>query len=413
MKHFTMKRMKILEKKKIKLNNFMLLVLTNLLLGFTILVPETYGQESITITGNVRSQADNEPLPGVTVVIQGTTRGATTDLDGFYSIEASPGDVIKLSFVGYHAESFTVEADQTHYETTLSEDVIGLSEVVVTGYGVQQKSLVTGSIASVDGENIGKVRAPNATQALQGLAAGVHVIPRTGRPGEASDIRIRGISSISGTDPLIVIDGIPGGNLDNLNTNDIQSIEVLKDASSAAIYGASGGNGVILVTTRSGEKGELQTSFDFYHGFTQPVGKVDLMNSQQWADLMYEQDILTTTNPDTLPNYDWQDLIFDNAITEDYNLSISGGNERSTFLLNANYNKQEGIVKATQHERSNVRIQSNHELTSWLTLDQRTRFVNTVGEGIPAWEWQEYYANPIAAAMRMPPVAPAYEEDGS
>ncbi len=378
------------------------------ILGIFSFSPQVFGQERMTITGKVVDNATNEPLPGVVVLIKGTTTGAITDGDGMYSIQAPTGSVLEYSYMGYLTENVTVGINPV-IDVLLVQDIVGLQEVIVVGYGVQQKSLVTGSIASVGGDELRAVRVPSATQALQGMAAGVQIIPRSGRPGESSDIRIRGVSSISGTEPLIIVDGVPGS-LEGLNPNDIKSIEVLKDASSQAIFGASGGNGVILVTTHSGQKGEIRTSFDFYRGVTSPVGRLDLMDRDQWLELMNETGDLKTTRPDTFPNYDWQDIIFQNAITQDYNLNVSGGSEHSSFMLSSNYNKESGLVKSTNQERINLRLHSTHDLTKWLKIDQKTRFLNTVVDGFESWEWQGYYDNPIREALMMQPITPPYIE---
>lgn len=265
-------------------------------------------QEKQQITGKVIDGTTNESLPGVSILIKGTATGTITDMDGNFSMEAASSDLLVFSFIGYLSEEVTV-GNSTEINVTLVEDIIGLDEVVVTGYGVQKKSDVTGSIASVSGDKLTEIPVSGVDQALQGRAAGVNVISKSGRPGEETTIQIRGITSVNSLEPLIIVDGVRGS-LGRLNPNDIESIEVLKDASSAAIYGVSGGSGVILVTTKKGRRDKMQTSFNFFSGIETPTKKLDLMNSQEWMQWVEERyyednnlsyrDTVYTAQPDTL-----------------------------------------------------------------------------------------------------------------
>ena len=381
-------------------------------------------QNKKTVKGVVTDQKTSSPLIGVTVVVKGTTIGAITDIDGNYSLAASDKDVLEFSFIGYLRKEVRV-ADQTTINVTLAEDIVGLEEVVVTGYGVQKKSDLTGAVSSVSGEKISSIPVVSVEHALQGQAAGVNIIPKSGRPGEGADIQIRGISSINGTSPLVIIDGVQG-DLNKLNPGDIASIEVLKDASSAAIYGATGGNGVILVTTKNGKAGKMKVNFNIYRGFDNPVGKVEMMNSQEWMGVLEEIDYegkkknikpgefakAINARPDTLKTYDWQDIVFQQAQTENYDLSISGGNETSVFLFSTSLDKQGGIVKNTDYKRLTVRINSEHKVNNWLTFDEKATYTHTQKDGFDDWYWHNFYNNPIVGVISADPSQPAYDANG-
>ena len=371
-------------------------------------------QEQKTITGTVADGTGNS-LPGVSVYVKGTSEGTITDLDGNYTIKALASDILIFSYVGYLTQETPI-GDQTTINITLEEDIIGLDEVVVTGYGIQKKSDVTGSIASVSSEKINEIKISSVDQALQGLAAGVNVIPTSGRPGDAAVIQIRGISSVNGIDPLIIIDGVPADNLNGISSSDIKSIEVLKDASSAAIYGDSGGNGVIIVTTKSGTEGKIKTNLNFYYGVESPVGKLDLMNSQQFLSTVeetYAGNIAITSRPDTFPYYDWQDIIFEPGITQNYDLSTTGGTETSQYLFSASYNNQTGTIRASDYERFTIRMNSKHKISQRITLDNKFNYSNIKRYGLPDWQWNAYYDGPVRESLLMAPYVPDYNPDGT
>jgi TonB-linked SusC/RagA family outer membrane protein len=385
-------------------------------------------QDEILISGTVTDATTDEPLPGVSIMVKGTSVGIVTDLNGKYSIHVPPGASLQFSYIGYLTEEYTV-TDETELSVKLVPDIIGLEEVVVVGYGIQKKSDVTGSIASVSSEKLTEVPVAGIDQALQGRAAGVNIIPKSGRPGEGSVIQIRGITSVNDISPLIVIDGSvyrdvnmadPNAKtystiLSDLNPNDIESIEVLKDASSAAIYGASGGNGVIIITTKKGETGKLKTSFNYYAGIEKTVGKIDMMNSQQWlqtAEEVSRDETAITSRPDTFPTYDWQDYAFEPAYSQNYDLSIRGGSEKSTYRISSSYNKQNGIIRNSDYTRFTVRINSDHELTKRLTVEEKIYFINTKNLGFYDDQWHQYYDGPIRPCIEMVPAVPDYLPDG-
>lgn len=401
---------------KCKKSIILLIVIPALLLGtgnaFASSNPQ---QEKKPITGKVTEKSGNS-LPGVSVYIKGSSSGTITDLDGNYTIEAASSDVIVFSFVGYLTEETTV-GNQVKIDITLIEDIIGLDEVIVTGYGVQKKSDVTGSIASVSGEKLAEMPVASIDQALQGKAAGVNIVAQSGRPGESAIIQIRGIGSINTIDPLIIIDGIrsSASTFSNLNINDVESIEILKDASSAAIYGASGGNGVILVTTKKGKSGKITTNFNFFTGVEVVAKKLELMNSEEWLSTAEEQspsDIAITSRPDTFPNYDWQDYIFEPANTQNYDLSFRGGSEKSTFLISTSYNKQDGIIRNSDYARFTLRVNSEHQVTKRLSIDEKVFYTNSTRKGFGDHLWHEYYDGPIRPVYQMVPFVPDYLPDG-
>ncbi|MBN1116527.1 MAG: TonB-dependent receptor [Bacteroidales bacterium] len=371
-------------------------------------------QDGKLIKGTVKEARTQTPLPGVAVVIKGTSEGTITDIDGNFALEAGPADVLMFRYIGYIEESVLV-GEQTFIEVDLDEDLYGIDEIVVTGYGVQKKSDLTGSIASVSSEKLNSVPIPSVEHALQGMAAGVNIIPKSGKPGEGAVIQIRGISSINGSSPIVLIDGV-SGDLNSLNPSDIASIEILKDASSAAIYGSTGGNGVILVTTKAGTSGKMKVSANVYHGIENPVNTVDMMNSQQYRELLEElaspRAAAITTNPDTLGNYDWQDIVFQPAITDNYDVSLSGGNEVSTYLFSTSLSQQGGIVKNTDYQRFTMRLNSEHKINKYIVFDEKITFVNQLTEGFDQWYWHNFYNNPIVGVISMDPTVPAYDENG-
>jgi TonB-linked SusC/RagA family outer membrane protein len=381
-------------------------------------------QEKTTVTGKITT-VEGEELPGVNVVIKGTTIGTVTDVDGNYTIEIPDEHLsgeLQVSYIGYLSETFEI-AGQEVLDITLIPDLQQLEEVVVIGYGVQKKSDLTGAVATVSGEKLSELPVLGVDQALQGRAAGVSVIQNTGIPGARASIQIRGISSINGTQPLIIINGARTSDISMINPYDIESVEILKDASSAAIYGATGGNGVILITTKKGKPGKITTSFNYYRGWQKPWKKMDMMNSQEYAEVMNtitainaysrgREYIPWTTQPDTLDNYDWQDIMFRTAIMENYDLSVSGGNEKSDYYFSANYLKQEGIIRKSDYDRMSFHINSNHKLNKIIKVGESVRFVKSKNIGYEEWEFQNEYNTPMLSILTMYPYLPPYDENG-
>ena len=340
-----------------------------------------------TVSGTVTDKS-GQPLPGVTVIIKGTSQGTVTDADGKYSLSNIPGDAtLVFSFVGMRPQEAIV-ASKTSIDITMEVDAIGLDEVVAVGYGTVKKSDITGSISSVSSEKVVQVKAiSNIAQALQGQTAGVQVNQRSGQPGESMSIKIRGTNSISaGNDPLYVVDGMPLNSLSaQLNPNDIESIEILKDASSTAIYGSRGANGVIMITTKSGNEGKTKIVYDAYVGVQSLRKKMDLVNAKEFAQLQNE---VATNDGTNLPwtqtqiealgeGTDWQDLVYRNALVQNHNLSFSGGAKNTKFYTSFGYFDQNGIILNSGVKRLSFIGKIDQKLNEKLNLTTNVTFSNT------------------------------------
>lgn len=375
-----------------------------------LMVTATFGQER-TVTGIVTDK-NGESLPGVNVVVKGTTAGVVTDLNGKYSIKVpGPDATLVFSYVGYTSKEVKV-ADQTNISVTMEEEVRELDQVVVIGYGVQKKSDLTGAVASVSGKDFQGIASSNLTQVLQGRAAGVNVISNTGMPGGTVTIQIRGMSSVNGGEPLVVIDGIPGGDINSLNPADIESVEILKDAASQAIYGSNGGNGVIIVTTKKGKEGKYQTNFNAYYGWQNAASKIPMMNLTDYNRVVGELKVWNyfRRNLDTLQYYDYNDLIFeDNVPMQQYDFSTGGGTEKANFYVSGGYLNQDGIIRKSAYEKLNFRIKSEHKLSEKIKFDQNVSFINTKTEGFEEWMYTNIYFTPVYPALTYVPYIPPYK----
>jgi len=312
------------------------------------------------------------PLPGVSVLIVGTIIGNSTDFDGKYSIEAKEGDILRFSYIGMTtADRIVGPENEIHLRMVVNTDQ--LDEVVVVGYGSQNRSAVTGAISTVSADDITETPFARADQALQGRVPGVTAI-NNGSPGSQPMIRIRGLGTVNGNNPLVVVDGVVGGDMGSLNPNDIESISVLKDASTAAIYGALGANGVILVTTKKGKSGSLRLNFDTWAGIQTQNKRYNLLNTEQY--IQYATDLGNLQDPAAIPlritdpqyasylntDTDWQDEIFQTGVQQSYSLSASGGGENSNYMMSVGYLDQEGIVRETSYTRFNFRANSDFTL---------------------------------------------------
>lgn len=386
-----------------------------------------------TITGKV-SSADGEILPGVNVLIKGTTAGTVTDADGNYTLGVPNANaVLVFSFIGFSPEEVIV-ADRSVINVSLTPSLETLSEVIVIGYGTVKKSDLTGSVSSIKADELKAVPTTSFDQALQGRAAGVQVVQTSGQPGAEASIRIRGISSINaGNEPLYVIDGMlvttntndvtPGGGvgssprigpLSAINPNDIESIEILKDASATAIYGSRGTNGVVLITTKRGKKGTSVVNFESYYGFQEPSKKLDLLNASQFAEFVNE----ARTNGGQLPEYvnpqnlgegtDWQKEIFRTAPMQNYQLSFSGGSDKTQYAISGGYFGQDGIVINTDFKRYSFRTNINTELSKKFSVGTNMMFAYTRGTAVNTG-LQMITPGVIGAALGMNPILPVYD----
>ncbi|SDK72840.1 TonB-linked outer membrane protein, SusC/RagA family [Catalinimonas alkaloidigena] len=334
----------------------------------------------IRVTGQV-TDAQGQGIPGVNVLLKGTASGTVTDVDGNYTL-AVPDEsaVLVFSSIGYITQEILV-GNQTTLNIQLADNVQALSEVVVVGYGTQEKQNVTGAVASIDPQKLNQLPNISIDQALQGQAAGVQVTQGTGAPGDDIRVRIRGVGSINDNSPLYIIDGVPTkGPINTFNQRDIESISVLKDAAAASIYGARAANGVVIITTKSGKSGKTTFNLDSYYGWQEAYRLPKLLNTPQYVEIRNEAIANTnaqraangqgplaispfTGNADSLPNTDWLDALFRVAPIQSYNLSASGGSERIRFYLAGNYFNQEGIIPNSGFERYSFRSNVNADLS--------------------------------------------------
>ncbi|GAB3996986.1 TonB-dependent receptor [Spirosoma daeguense] len=339
------------------------------------------------IRGKV-SDANGQGIPGVSVVIKGTTRGTTTNSEGDFTLSADANATLVFSFVGYVSQEMQING-RSILNVTLQQDDRALEEVVVVGYGTQKRASVTGAVSSVTPKDLTALPVVSAESALQGRVPGVRVV-NNGSPGQAPIVRIRGIGSINfASGPLYVIDGIPSGDLNNLDPKDIESLEVLKDASSAAIYGSRASNGVVIITTKRGSKdGQLHVNFDSYVGSQSAWKRLDLLNTQQYVQyatalngnagiaLPGRLGNLNTPIYDgasqtfAQTNTDWQSVMFRTAPIQQHQVSVSGGGAKSRFFASAGYFDQEGILIGTNYKRGNVRLNSDHQITKAISFGQ-------------------------------------------
>ncbi|WP_341226431.1 TonB-dependent receptor [uncultured Arcticibacterium sp.] len=339
------------------------------------------------ISGKVLSQEGDE-LPGVSISIKGTTTGTTTDPNGNYSLNGTtPSSTLVFSYIGFQSQEVQV-GSRSIINITLEDDNKALEEVVVVGYGTQKKSSITGAVSTVSQKELQALPVVSLTQSLQGRVAGVSVTNNSS-PGASPVVRVRGVGSISlDSSPLYVIDGIPAGGLNNIDPKDIESLEVLKDASAAAIYGSRAANGVILITTKKGEAGKMSVNLDSYYGTQTAWKQLDLLNSAEY--IQYGTALLTASgqpvpgrfNNLNTPIYegapttfaqtetDWQDVMFRSAPISNTQLSLSGGNKSSRFYTSLGYFTQEGIFPETSYDRKSFRINSDHKLSKFLTIGQ-------------------------------------------
>lgn len=371
-----------------------------------------YTSAQINVTGKVTDGA--EPIPGVTILEEGTMNGTLTDIDGNYSIKVvSKESKIVFSSIGFATQKVLV-GNNSMINIKLVDEISALDEVVVIGYGTSKKRDLTGAVSSVKGSELVNIPVTSAAQALQGKAAGVNIVTTSGAPGADVNVTIRGGTSITqSTKPLYIVDGFEMDNaLSNINVNDIQSIEILKDASSTAIYGARGSNGIVLITTKSGKKGKTSVSYNAYYSIDKLSKKIDMMsNAEDYVKYQYEMSELqgkTTQWSSVFDNslgvdatdfysgvyhrisdryasddvIDWQDKVFGgSALTQSHHLSISTGNEKTQVLLSYNYNGQDGLLANHNLEKNAFRAKINSELYKGIRLDVNTMFTNTSTDG--------------------------------
>ena len=378
------------------------------------------------LKGNVTGASDGEPLIGVSVVVKGTSKGSVTDYDGNYALNGlKRGDIVVFSYIGYTAAEQTYNGQQT-MDIKLKEDSRTLDDVVVIGYGTMKKKLVTGATMQLKGDDIQKLNTVNPLSAMQGQTPGVNIVSTSGQPGASMSVTIRGLGTVGNSQPLYLIDGI-AGDITNLNPADIERIDVLKDAASAAIYGAQAANGVILVTTKSGKEGTSKISYDGYVGWQTVGRKFDMLNSREYMSIMDEARLNSGMSPvdwaslnsihdanGNIYDTDWIDnAIDDGALTTSHNLSFAGGSKTSTYVISGGYTGQDGVIggkDVSYYKRYNFRANSEHKMYDGLiTVGEHVSFVwkdsRNMGTG-------NIYNNNLRSAFSASPIMPVYGPDG-
>ncbi|MBI9065558.1 MAG: TonB-dependent receptor, partial [Marinilabiliaceae bacterium] len=366
-------------------------------------------QESIAIKGTVVDAENKEPIPGVNVSVKGTTTGTITDIDGNYRLSAPSDADLVFSFIGMSSQVITIEG-RRQIDVVLESDTKSIDEVVVVGYGTSTKKDITGSVVGVKGDELAKQAQLSATQALQGKVAGVRVID-SGAPGEKPMVRVRGTGTIlGGADPLYVVDGVITQDIRNINNSDILSIDLLKDASSAAIYGVRGANGVIIITTKAGTKGKTKVSYDGYVGVNTLAKDVEMADSRLFKAyaneaLAYEGNAPIYDESAMDPTTNWMDEITRVGMKQDHNISLSGGSDAATYYFSAGYYKDQGILDKNDYERITVRSNNTYQLTSFLEVGNNI--------GISRYDADNVNKDNFTVAYRQAPHVPVFNEDGT
>ena len=378
-----------------------------------------------TVKGTVISGTDNEPLIGASVMVQGTKDGTVTDLDGNFTIAAKNGQTLEVSYLGFITQKVKVTGSVIN--VTLNEDKQSLDEVVVVGYGVQKKKLVTGATVQLKGDDIAKLNTTNPLSAMQGQTPGVNIVSTSGQPGAAMSVTIRGLGTVGNSQPLYLIDGV-GGDITTLNPADIESIDVLKDAASAAIYGAQAANGVVLVTTKSGKEGSSKITYDGYVGWQTLGRKFEMLNANQYMQIMDEALLNSYMSPidwtslsairdanGNVYNTDWIDQAVDNgALTTSHSLAFTGGSKTSTYSISGGYTGQDGLIGGSDvsyYKRYNLRANSEHKMWNGLvTIGEHVGFVYKDSRGMGTGN---IYNNNLRSAFSTSPLVPVYDANGN
>lgn len=402
---------------------------------------ETQSQQQKSVSGKV-ADSTGAGLPGVSVVVKGTTTGVITDMDGKYTISKVPENAtLQFSFVGMKAQEVAV-GNKTNINVKLEEENIGIEEVIAVGYTTQKKKDLTGSVASVNIEELSKSGYSNVLQAVQGRMSGVN-ITQDGQPGDGrTQIRVRGITTINNNNPLYIIDGIPTQDLSTISPNDIESLQVLKDASSASIYGSRSAGGVVIVTTKQGKKGALNIDAGGSYGVQTLANKLDLLDATQWGQVYWSagkndgrqsmSHSAYTTGADGKPGIrktpistgnslnqiymltdkgtDWYKEVYHNASNQQYFVNVSNGNEKGSFIFGLNYDKQNGLIKETYYDRISVRLNSNFDLTHWIKLGENASISRSNQVQIGSQQGQDGIPLDV---IRQHPALPVYDVQGN
>ncbi len=417
--------------------NNLLRSITLLLLMF-ILGSVSAQNTSLNIKGIVRD-AMGDPIVGATILQQGSTHGTISNKDGEFSLSVPDKSMLEISFIGYQTKIVKVTAQKREFNIVLEDDTQVLADVVVVGYGVQKKSDLTSSISTIKSEQLSSTSITSLDQGIQGRAAGVAVLNTSGQPGAGTSIRIRGTSSINGNnEPLYVIDGVPVisdastfstgtlknpalNPLTNINPNDIESIEILKDASATSIYGARGANGVVLVTTKQGKSGKPKVSIGAKYTLQQVTKKMDMLNAVQLAELGNEatnnageerNPVFAGLNNLSKLNTNWQDEIFRTAPMQNYDISISGGNDKTTYFVSGNLLLQDGIIIGSDFGKGSFRINLGQQINKWLKTGVSVNLSYSRSNGVVTNSEGGFASSITSWALEMNPALPVRNESG-
>ncbi|HQQ95819.1 MAG TPA: TonB-dependent receptor [Cyclobacteriaceae bacterium] len=364
----------------------------------TIISGAAIAQEKV-VSGKITGKEDGQGIPGANISVPGSSKGTVSAVDGSYRINLSASEnTLVISFIGYITQTIAV-GERSVIDVVLEMDDKVLDEVVVVGYGVQKKSDLTGSISSVKETELLKIPSFNAAQSLQGKVAGVQVYNSSGAPGASPVVRVRGVGTFNNSSPIYVVDGVILDDISFLNSADIQSMEVLKDASSTAIFGSRGANGVIIITTKQGKMGQEKAVVNFTSEYSlQQVGKtIDMVNGKQFGALTNEIIPGTYNNLNALPNTDWQNLIFRTAPIQNYQLSVNGASSKSQYYFGVGYFNQQGIVPKSSYERLTLKFNNTYMLTDNIKVGNNITFAPSQQQNAPDVVYAAYRAQPLRA----------------
>lgn len=392
-----------------------LIILLLCVLVLTIISSHVYAQGH-NVAGTVISADDGKVLPGTNVVVKGTTFGATTDVDGYYSLEAFSGsDTLVFSYVGYRTQEVPING-RTEIDVALAPGAILSDEIVVVGYGAQERRDITGAITSITTRDVQELPVTETSEILQGRAGGVVALNEGNRPGQGVTVRVRGRRSLTAeNDPLYVVDGIPiEGALNTINPRDIESIQVLKDASATAIYGSRGANGVVLITTSRGNNRATTVSYSGFVGISQELGQPDMMNAREFAEMkreaarrngeepnsVFTDEELTLLDQGVSTNY--QDLVLDDGFQQNHQLSVQGGDDRTQFYLSGNYLDEKGVINIQGFTRYGVRLNLDHSVSGRFRVGTSSQISNAI---------QDWGSNPYGEALAVNPISYAYDPE--
>jgi len=435
----------------LKTYNFLMARILFVFLLLFLFLLSGYSQE-LTVSGLVTDAATGEPLPAANVVIKGTTIGTVTDLNGKFSIVVTNADAILVfSMIGYLSENVSVNG-RANIDVKLVPDIKELDQVVVIGYGTMIKKLNTGANLHVSDEELAKNHGLRLEQALQGLTSGVQITSNSGQPGSNFKVRIRGVGTIGNAEPLYIVDGVPTGDIGYLNPSDIESVDILKDAASSAIYGAQAANGVVLITTKQGKAGKMHISYNGYYGVQNVIKKVDMLSTSEYmslldeayinsnpnyrtharypanlpflpqldgnGDVIFNNDGLVQIDPsvlDSIPDVYWQDYLFNkNAPIQSHSVSVDGGSEKSIYSASVSYFAQDGIIGThdqSSYQRTSIRINSENSLyKDILTFGEHFTFAHSVSHGIGVGN---IYGNTVRGFLTTSPTFLPYDDSYS